>query len=497
MTPLTISFLIFGYLGILLIVAYITSRKADNESFFVGNKRSPWFIVAFGMIGASLSGVTFISVPGWAGAAQFSYMQMVLGYLVGYIVIIWVLMPVYYKLNLTSIYTYLDNRFGFWSYKTGAIFFLLSRTLGASIRLYLVINVLYISVFKNWHVPFEVTVMILILFVWLYTFKGGIKTIIWTDTIQTFFMLAALGTTVYLISKNLHLDLDGMINTIRESKYSQIFFFDDWKPKSYFFKQFISGIFVAICMTGLDQDLMQKNLSCKNIKDAQKNMFWYSLTFIPINLIFLSLGALLYIFAVQNGIALPKHSDDLYPIIATQGYLGSVVTFMFIIGIISATYPSADSALTSLTTSFTVDILNVKQYPDEKIKRIRLRVHVLFSLLMVAVIMVFRMINNRSVVDAIFTIAGYTYGPLLGLFSFGFLTKYKIRDSKWVLILAIICPVIVFLITSYSKRFLNGYQFSYEHLLLNGFLVFLGFYLLRERNNKCKSKLVLFKKQSL
>ena len=481
MTPTIIALLIFGYLGILLIVAWFTSRKADNDSFFIGNKRSPWFVVAFGMIGASLSGVTFISVPGWAGSIQFSYMQMVLGYLLGYMVIINVLMPVYYKLNLTSIYTYLENRFGFWSYKTGSVFFLLSRTLGASIRLYLVVNVLYISVFKNWHIPFELTVLVLILFVWLYTFKGGIKTIIWTDTIQTFFMLAALGATVILIGKNLHLDFNDLVKTVHESKYSRIFFFDDWHDKKYFFKQFLSGAFITICMTGLDQDLMQKNLSCKSLKDAQKNMFWYSLTFIPINLIFLSLGALLYIFAIKNGIRLPVHSDDLYPLLATQGYLGSVVAFMFIVGIISATYPSADSALTSLTTSFTVDILNVKRFDEAKIKRIRTRVHIAFSLVMVGVIMIFRLINNQSVINAVFIIAGYTYGPLLGLFSFGLITKYKIRDSYWILVISIISPLLVYLITSFSQQYLGGYQFSYEHLLLNGIFVFIGLFLFRRK----------------
>lgn len=481
MSPIIIALLIFGYLGILLVVAWFTSRNADNDSFFIGNKRSPWYVVAFGMIGASLSGVTFISVPGWADASQFSYMQMILGYLVGYMVIINVLMPVYYRLNLTSIYTYLESRFGFWSYKTGAIFFLISRTLGASIRLFLVVNVLYISVFRNWHIPFELTVLILIVFVWLYTFKGGIKTIIWTDTIQTFFMLAALGTTVYLISKNMHLDFRGLVGTIADSKYSRIFFFDDWLSKKHFVKQFISGIFVAICMTGLDQDLMQKNLSCKNLKEAQKNMFWYSLTFVPINLVFLSLGALLYLFSIKNGIALPQHGDDLYPILATQGYLGPVVAFMFIIGVISATYPSADSALTSLTTSFTVDILNVKRHSEEKIKRIRTRVHIAFSIVMILVIMIFRLINNKSVIDAIFTIAGYTYGPLLGLFSFGLLTKYRIRDNIWILVICMICPVIVYIITQISRQYLGGYQFSYEHLLLNGILVFAGLYLFRKK----------------
>lgn len=479
MSPLLISLIVVGYLFLLLFIAYLTSRGANNDSFYIGNKSSPWYVVAFGMIGASLSGVTFISIPGWVGASQFSYLQMVLGYLVGYWVIGNVLMPVYYRLNLTSIYTYLEQRFGVWSYKTGALLFLVSRTIGASFRLYLVVNVLYIAIFKNWQVPFELAVIVLILFVWLYTYKGGIKTIIWTDTVQTVFMLGALVATLVIISKNLGLDLRGIVQTIHDSPYGRVFFLDDWNFKGHFVKQFLGGVFTAIAMTGLDQDMMQKNLSCRNIKDAQKNMFWFSLTLVPINLLFLSLGALLYIFAAKNGIPLPAQSDDLYPLIAMQGHLGPVVAIMFIIGIISAAYPSADSALTSLTTSFTVDIMDVKKKYDEAgIKRIRGRVHILFSLVLVLVIMAFRAINDRSVVSAIFTVAGYTYGPLLGLFSFGLLTKRTFRDSIWVPVITVASPTLCYLLSLNSQRWFGGYQVGFELLLLNGLFTFFGLWLL-------------------
>jgi Na+/proline symporter len=470
--------IVVGYLFLLLFIAYLTSRNANNESFYLGNKRSPWYIVAFGMIGASLSGVTFISIPGWVGTSQFSYMQMVMGYLVGYWVIGNILMPVYYKLNLTSIYTYLEERFGKWSYKTGAIFFLISRTIGASFRLYLVVNVLYLAVFKSWNVPFILAVIVLILFVWLYTYKGGIKTIIWTDTVQTVFMLGALIATLVIISKNLGLDLRGIVQTIDESDYGRMFFFDDWNFKGHFVKQFLGGAFTAIAMTGLDQDMMQKNLSCRNIKDAKKNMFWFSLTLVPINLMFLSLGALLYIFAIKNGIQLPAHSDDLFPLIAINA-LGPVVAIIFIIGIISAAYPSADSALTSLTTSYTVDIMDVKKkYNEAGIKKIRSRVHIIFSVILVVVIMIFRAINDQSVVSAIFTVAGYTYGPLLGLYSFGLLTKIRFRDSVWVPVITVIAPVVCYIISMNSVRWLGGYKVGFELLLINGMLTFLGLWIL-------------------
>ncbi len=483
LSPSIIVLFILIYFAILFAISFFTGKDADNNSFFLANRKSPWYIVAFGMIGASLSGVTFISVPGWVGNSQFSYMQVVLGYLVGYFVIATVLMPLYYRLNLTTIYTYLKERFGTASYKTGAAYFLLSRTIGSAFRLYIVANVLQLTVFDKWRIPFEITVLITILFIWLYTFKGGIKTIIWTDTLQTLFMLLAVGFSIYLISKDLGLGLGEMINTISESKYAQIFFFEDVNDKRYFWKQFISGMFIAICMTGLDQDMMQKNLSCKNLKEAQINMFSFSFVLIFVNLFFLALGALLFIYAENKGISIPQRSDDLYPMLATQGYLNITVGIFFIIGLIAAAYSSADSALTALTTSFCIDIIDIKNKPQDKQETIRKQVHIGISLLMALVIIIFRIINDDSVISAVFTAAGYTYGPLLGLFAFGLITKIKIKD-KWVPVVCILSPIVCYILNIYSKQLFNGYQIGFELLLLNGILTFIGLALLHDRKTK-------------
>ena len=477
MSSLGLSLIIVFYFVLLLIIAWITGRNADNAGFFVGNRKSPWYVVSFGMIGASLSGVTFISVPGWVGESHFSYMQMVLGYLVGYFVIATVLMPMYYRLNLTSIYTYLETRFGRFSYKTGASFFLLSRSIGASFRLFLVANVLQISIFEEAGVPFWFTVLVTVSLIWLFTFRGGIKTIIWTDTIQTFAMLTALVFTIVLISKSMGLDLAGLINTVSVSEYSRIFVFDDWKSPYHFVKQFFGGAFIAIVMTGLDQDLMQKNLSCRNIRDAQKNMVWLSISLVPVNLLFMSLGALLFIYAAFAGIPIPENTDNLYPLIATGGYLSVTVAFFFIIGLISATYSSADSALTSLTTSFTIDILDAQKKGDLRLKKTRNRVHVGFTILLGVLILFFRLINDQNVIKAIFTIAGYTYGPLLGLYSFGLFTKRQLRD-KLVPYVAIASPLICVVLNYYSKELFWGYKFGFELLIVNGLITFLGLLLL-------------------
>lgn len=478
-----ILLIIAAYFLVLLVISYLTGRKADNAAFFLGNRKSPWYVVSFGMIGASLSGVTFISVPGWVVDSQFSYMQMVLGYLLGYVVIANVLMPLYYRLNLTSIYTYLESRFGFFSYKTGAAFFLLSRLIGASVRLFLVANVLQITIFNEWNVPFIATVVITVLLIWLYTNKGGIKTIIWTDSLQTLFMLLAVGLCVYFISRSLNLDFRSLVNTVADHSLSQILFLDDWQDKRYFLKQFFSGAFITIVMTGLDQDMMQKNLSCKNINEAKKNMYWFSIILIPVNLLFMSLGVLLFTYAKSNGIAVPEHTDDLFPIIATQGYLQPVVTVLFILGLIAAAYSSADSALTSLTTSFTVDILNTKGLVENALKRIRKRVHILISVILVIVILIFKAINDQSVISTIFTVAGYTYGPLLGLYSFGLFTKFKVKDKlvPWV---ALFSPVICYILNIYSETLLGGYQFGFELLILNGLITFTGLYLIKEKRAK-------------
>lgn len=476
-------FIITMYFGVLLLIGRLTSRNANNEAFFVGNRQSPWYIVAFGMLGASLSGVTFISVPGYVGDTQFSYLQLVMGYLLGYFVVANILLPLYYRLNLTSIYTYLDTRFGFSSYKTGAAFFLVSRIVGASFRLFLVATVLQISIFDAWGVPFMVTVVVTILLIWLYTNRGGIKTIIWTDTLQTAAMLTAVILTIFFITKQMNLSLGETIRVISESEYSRVWFFDDWNDKRHFLKQFFSGAFITIVMTGLDQDMMQKNLSCRNLSDAKKNMYWYGFAFLPVNLIFLSLGVLLFIFANQMGIAIPEQSDELFPIIATQGYLPKVVSILFILGIVAAAYSSADSALTALTTSFTVDILNSKNKSELELKSIRKKVHIGISILIALVIMLFRAINDQSVISALFTVAGYTYGPLLGLYAFGLFTPFVVRD-KWVPIVAVLSPVICYFLSIYSESLFGGYKFGFELLIVNGAITFIGLLLLSKRGER-------------
>lgn len=481
MTPSLIFISFLAYTILLFAVTWITTRKANNESFFIGNKASPWYVVAYGMIGASLSGVTFMSVPGWVGTTQFSYLLVVIGYLIGYAVIATVLMPLYYRLNLTSIYVYLEQRFGFWSYKTGAFFFLLSRTIGASFRMFLVVNVLQIFVFDAWHVPFWLTVAIFILLILLYTFKGGIKTIIWTDTLQTTFMLLAVGISIYLISKDLHFSFGEMISNVVQSSYSKVVV-TDWHSKQYFLKQILSGMFITIVMTGLDQEMMQKNLSCRNIREAQKNMFTFSFILVLVNIMFLFLGAILFIYSSTHGISLPLRSDDLFPTIAIN-YLGPLAGLIFIIGLISAAYPSADGALTSLTTSFSIDFLGLNKRDDlteEQKKRIRYRVHLAFAMLLMTVIIVFRAINDRAVIDKLFTVAGYTYGPLLGLYAFGLFTKLQLRD-KWVPYIAMASPVVCYFLSSYSEKLFNGYKFGFELLIINGLLTFAGLWLARKK----------------
>lgn len=462
-----------GYFLLLIFISYFTSRNADNQTFFTANKQSPWYLVAFGMIGASLSGVTFISVPGWVVDSQFSYMQVVFGYLVGYMVIAGVLLPLYYSLNLTSIYTYLESRFGFWSYKTGALFFLISRTIGASFRLFLVAGVLQLAMFDQWGVPFEVTVLATIVLIYIYTFKGGIKTIVWTDTLQTLFMLLSVVISISLVAKSLDLDWSGLVQTVNESEYSKVFFWD-FNSGQNFFKQFISGAFIAIVMTGLDQDMMQKNLTCRTLKESQKNMMWFSVVLVGVNMMFLCLGALLYIYAANQGIAVPESTDDLYPLLAVK-HFDVFAGVVFLLGITAAAYSSADSALTALTTSFCVDFLNFQQSGHEGRKRTRMMVHVGFSVLIFVVIIIFKLINNSAVISAVFTAAGYTYGPLLGLFSFGLFTRRQVRD-KLVLPLCILAPLLAYLIDIVCSR--QGFEFGFFILIVNGLLTFLGLLLI-------------------
>ncbi len=479
MSPLLVFSVITAYFALLVFISWLTGKKSDTSSFFTANKQSPWYLVAFGMIGASLSGVTFISVPGWVAESKFYYFQMVLGYLAGYFVIATVLMPVYYKLNLVSIYTYLEKRFGTHSYKTGSAFFLLSRIIGASFRLFLVAGVLQIGFFNAFNIPFYITVAVTISLIWVYTFRAGIKTIVWTDTLQTLFMLAAVIITVFIIGKNLNLDFNGIISVIKNSEYSKMFN-TEWKSESNFFKQFIAGAFIAIVMTGLDQDMMQKNLTCKNLKDAKKNMFWFSITLIPVNLIFLSLGVLLYFYAERSGIQIPDKPDDLFPLLALN-HLSVFAGIVFLLGITAAAFSSADSALTALTTAFSIDFLKLNiNNPDKKAEKTKRLVHIGFSFLIFGVILLFSSLNDESVVSAVFKVAGYTYGPILGLFAFGLMTKRKVKD-KIVPFIAVISPVLIYFINMYSEKLFFGYKFGFELLLVNGFLMFIGLFIFSEK----------------
>jgi Na+/proline symporter len=479
MSPVLILGIFLLYTAILFAVTWFTARKADNQSFFVGNKISPWFVVAYGMIGASLSGVTFMSLPGWVKETQFSYMVVVLGYLFGYFVIATVLLPLYYKLKLTSIYSYLDQRFGFWSYKTGAGFFILSRTLGASLRMYLVINVLQIFVFNAWNVPFWINVLVFIILIILYTLKGGIRTIIWTDTLQTTFMLLAVILSVIYISRGLNITLGSLVSEVRSSPVSRMFILD-WHHERFFLKQFFSGMFITIVMTGLDQEMMQKNLSCRNIREAQKNMFTFSGILVFVNLLFLFLGALLLIYVQAKGVTV-KTSDDIFPTVALA-CLGPVAGLVFLIGLISAAFPSADGALTSLTTSVSIDFLGLEKrdIPENSKTRIRYIVHLSIALVFFVSVLIFSKLSDRAVIDKLFTIAGYTYGPLLGLYSFGLFTKRKVND-RLTPIIGIVSPLACYFLSRYSQVLFNGYKFGFELLLLNGLLTFTGLLIFSRR----------------
>ncbi len=470
MQPIHIILLIVAYFSVLIFISYLTGKSADNKTFFKANNSSPWYLVAFGMVGASLSGVTFISVPGWVEAQSMSYMQMVLGYIVGYAVIGLVLLPLYYRLNLTSIYTYLQDRFGDYSYKTGASFFLLSRTIGASFRLFLVANVLQLLLFDAYGVPFWVTVTITIALIWLYTFKGGMKTIVWTDTLQTLFMLIAVGVCIYTISSEL--EITNIFSYVADSKLSKTFFFEDVNAGNYFWKQFLAGAFVSIVMTGLDQDMMQKNLTCRNLKDAQKNMFWFTIVLVIVNFFFLALGILLTDYAQKNGI--DAHKDELFPILATKGTLGLTTAIFFLLGLIAAAYSSADSALTALTTSFSIDILEIdKKKSETDQEKIRKKIHIIFSFILIGTILIFKyFIADASVIAKIFTFANYTYGPLLGLYAFGLFTKLKVKD-KAVPFICIASPFLTFVINSLCLNYFN-FDFGFALLILNGFITFMG-----------------------
>ena len=465
----------------LFVISSLTTGNNDNTTFFSANKESPWYLVAFGMVGASLSGITFISVPGDVGSTQFTYFQVVLGYLFGYFVVALLLLPIYYKLNLTSIYEYLKVRFGTISHKTGAFFFFVSRITGASFRLYLVAIVLQQFVFNELNIPFEITVVISVSLIWIYTFRGGIKTIVWTDTLQTTFMLISVLLSIYLISKSLDWSFTDFINSDELKSYSKVFVTESLLEKNHFYKSFIGGMFITICMTGLDQDMMQKNLTCRNLKDAQKNMFWFTIVLTIVNLIFLGLGLLLTIYAEQNGI--DAHKDTLFSTIAMNDNFGWGIGVFFLLGLIAAAYSSADSALTSLTTSFSIDILDIekKHTPEDQIK-VRKKVHIAMSLVLILVIVSFNyLIGDASVITKLFVFTGYTYGPLLGLYAFGLFSKQKIKD-RFVPIIAILTPFVGYAISYFSSLWF-GFEFGFFILILNGLLTYLGLVLIRTQQN--------------
>lgn len=481
MSPASILVLIGCYFGLLVLISYFTGKEDSNAAFFKANKSAPWYLVAFGMIGASLSGVTFISVPGAVEAKQFGYMQVVFGYFFGYLIIAYVLLPLYYRLNLTSIYTYLKERFGNVSYKTGSIAFLISRTVGAAFRLFLVAKVLQLLVFDLFDVPFAITVIITIALIWLYTFRGGIKTIIFTDTLQTLFMLVSVVVTIVFLASALDLNsISAVVDNTMGSSLSTTFFFEDGNDPQYFWKSFLSGIFITITMTGLDQDMMQKNLTCKNLKDAQKNMVSFSIVLIFVNILFMVLGLMLTQYAEINGITAKK--DDLFPTIAMLPQIGVVTSAFFLLGLIAAAYSSADSALTSLTTSFCIDIVEIENKKEAERKQIRKRVHIGFSIVLILVILLFDIIfTDVSVIWELFKAAGYTYGPLLGLFAFGLLTKFQIKD-RLVWVIAIISPLISYILNMYSKELFNGYEIGFEILIINGLFMFIGLLLIKSKN---------------
>ena len=474
MNPYLIAAIVIGYFGLLILISHLTSRKATNDTFFTGNRKSPWFVVAYGMIGASLSGVTFMSVPGYVQTTQFTYFGVVIGYIFGYLAIAFILLPLYYKLNLTSIYTYLDKRFGANSQKTGAAFFILSRIMGSALRMYLVVFILYEFVFKYIGVPFWALALCFIVLILIYTFKGGIKTVIWTDTLQTTFMLLSTIITVVYLLKAMDISLFDMLKQASEQGYTKLYE-SDWRSNNFFWKQVLSGAFITIAMTGLDQDMMQKNLTCKSLRGAQKNMLSFSFSLLIVNFLFLALGVALLFYANQTGFVLPEKSDSIFPAVAFQ--LNSFTCIVFVIGLVAAGYSSADGTLTSLTTTFCFDILNFDKdtkHTEEQKTKIRKCVHIGFAVLYFAIIIIFRPFHNDSLIKTLFDIAGYTYGPLLGLFVFGLFVKNRQPNDKIVPFIAILSPILSYLINIYSEELLFGYKFGFEIMILNGLITFIG-----------------------
>ena len=485
MEAMHLLLIIAAYFGLLLTISFFSSKDDSNDAFFKAGKNAPWYVVAFGMIGASLSGVTFISVPGWVKDSQFSYLQIVIGYLLGYFTIAFVLLPIYYRSNITSIYEYLNERFGTMSHKTGAFFFFVSRVLGASFRLFLVATVLQYFIFDAWHFPFEATVIISILLIWVYTFKGGIKTILWTDVLQTVFMLFSVFASIYIILNSFDWSLGDAFSSEEMKSYSQIFFTEDINNNKHWLKSILGGMFIAIAMTGLDQDMMQKNLTCKSTKEAQWNILSLGFVLIVVNFIFLFLGALLFIYAEKNNIQIPvmngsAKTDLLFPEIALNGNLGVSIAIFFILGLIAAAYSSADSALTALTTSFCYDFLGIESKEKEKQVKIRKQVHVGVSILLIIVIIIFKQVLNDNVISSLLSVASYTYGPLLGLFTFGIFTKFKVYE-KAVPFICVFSVIATAVLNAYSKEWFNNYSFGYELLIVNGAITFIGLLLVTQK----------------
>ena len=475
---------ILGYIAVLFTVAYLSGRRSDNNGFFVGNRSSKWWMVMLAMVGAAMSGVTFVSVPGMVAGSSFSYFQMALGFMTGYFVIAFVLIPLFYKMQLVSIYGYLEERFGVGAYKTGAWFFFISKLLGASVRLFLICVVLQLLLFEPYGLPFWLNATITVLFVLEYTFQGGVKSLIWTDTLKTISLVLSIALSIWFVSQRLDLSLGDMVETVRQSENSRIFFFDDVNDRRYFFKQFFAGVFSVIAMTGLDQDMMQRSLSCKNYRDSQKNLIVSAVLQTVIIFILLVLGVLLYTFAEQMGITLPAGSDNMFPTVATSPVMPVIVGVLFILGLVSSTYSAAGSALTALTTSFTIDVLEAnKRFDDTKLTSVRKRVHICMAVAMLAVICALNHLGSTSVIDAVYTLASYTYGPILGLFAFGILTKWRVR-GRYVGIVAVVAPMLCFVLQQNSERWFGGYKFSYELLIVNALITFIGLVLLIKRDKR-------------
>ena len=465
---MTIIAVVLGYFALLFAFSRWTSRRATNETFYRADRQSPWYMVAFGMVGASISGITFVSVPGMVLTSQMNYLQTCMGFILGYVVVAFVLLPLYYKLNLTSIYAYLGQRLGRRSHKTGSWFFLLSKMTGAAVRFYVVCIILQRFVFEPQGVPFALTTVLLVLLIWLYTRKGGIKTLVWTDSVQTLCLFTALLIIIYKVSADLNLNMGAAISAVSQSELSTVFVWDDWVSKQNFWKQFLSGVFIVLVMTGVDQDMMQKNLTCKTLRGAQKDMCTYGVAFLPANLLFLSLGVLLTMWYQQKGFVMPGMGDELLPTYVEQA--GTLVMALFVLGIVAASFSSADSALTSLTTIYCVDIMEQKDN-----ERLRKGTHLVMCVIFVLFILFFKVVNSTSMIDAIYIICGYTYGPLLGLFAYGLLTKRGVND-RLVPYIAVASPLLCYAI-DYGVGQMTGYRFGYELLILNGLITFVGLYL--------------------